>query len=560
MIGIELSETTIKNKEPKEDNIYLINQFFIHNISERQYEIVQCLRKNVNNSYITKIYLLNERIYTKKELGLKNLDKIVQINIGKRLMYSDIFNFINKENLTGYIIFSNSDIFLDETLKNIYYSNLYFEKSAYCQLRYEYNKQYPKLSKIFGPRSDSQDTWIFHTNYKLSPQLTKSFRFNFGKPGCDNKVIYIFKLLGYKVFNDPSFIKTFHIHKSDIRNYNFDKDLINKPHYYIFPPNQTSSHLDDLLTPKDKNFKNGSINYTRYDFNNENNKLTSYIKRKIENNEKFIIPRIAGIENDCAFIGQVIMSNNNNIDANLLKTINEKICPTMKRNAGIHLPDINTFLAYSRSYCQAFLNSEIYLDWEPWGPVYQAISKSHDFIVNKIQRDKVWAYTMDIFHFIHTNPWTHTLRGKRLLIISPFVYSIKEKIEIREKIYGIDLFPECKFVLLQPPQTQGTNPSRPFNIELENMVKFIDNIKDQFDIALVSCGGYGNLVCNQIFNMGKSAIYVGGVLQMYFGIYGGRWLKERSDILRIFMNEYWSRPKEEEKPNGSELIEKGCYW
>ena len=60
--------------------------------------------------------------------------------------------------------------------------------------------------------------------------------------------------------------------------------------------------------------------------------------------------------------------------------------------------------------------------------------------------------------------------------------------------------------------------------------------------------------------MGKSSIYVGGVLQMYFGVYGNRWLKERSDVLRLFMNKHWTRPKEEEQPDGFKKVEGSCYW
>jgi hypothetical protein len=81
-----------------------------------------------------------------------------------------------------------------------------------------------------------------------------------------------------------------------------------------------------------------------------------------------------------------------------------------------------------------------------------------------------------------------------------------------------------------------------------------------YDVALVSCGGYGNLVCNYIFDSGKSAIYVGGVLQMYFGILGGRWLQDEPDIIRLFLNENWTRPKEHERPEGYKTIENGCYW
>jgi len=41
---------------------------------------------------------------------------------------------------------------------------------------------------------------------------------------------------------------------------------------------------------------------------------------------------------------------------------------------------------------------------------------------------------------------------------------------------------------------------------------------------------------------------------------GSRWIKERPDILRLFLNRFWSRPKESEKPKNHQNIEGGCYW
>ena len=68
-------------------------------------------------------------------------------------------------------------------------------------------------------------------------------------------------------------------------------------------------------------------------------------------------------------------------------------------------------------------------------------------------------------------------------------------------------------------------------------------------------------LCNYIHkNHQKSAIYVGGVLQMYFGVLGNRWLIERKEIVKLYCNEFWVRPKESERPKQFEMIENACYW
>ena len=84
-----------------------------------------------------------------------------------------------------------------------------------------------------------------------------------------------------------------------------------------------------------------------------------------------------------------------------------------------------------------------------------------------------------------------------------------------------------------------------------------------FDIALVSCGGFGMLVCNYIYSkLNKSCIYVGGVLQLYFGIYGKRWLTSDSSVGNItnHFNEYWTKVLDSDKPKDLQKVENGCYW
>ena len=157
-------------------------------------------------------------------------------------------------------------------------------------------------------------------------------------------------------------------------------------------------------------------------------------------------------------------------------------------------------------------------------------------------------------------PWTFTLKGKRILIISPFADSMREKDPNRDKIYGVDLFPDCNLMYIKPPQTQADEPSQMFITELEKFKNELDSISGNYDVALVSAGGYGNLICSHIYKTGHSAIYIGGVLQMYFGIVGQRWMRERQDIIRYYINEHWTRPTEKEKPTNFSMVERSCYW
>ena len=528
-----------------DDPIYIMTQFYLPKDSERKKEILNCLKLLVHNNLIDKIYLLNERIYTDNELDIVS-DKIKQINIARRLLYNDCFNYIETASLNGFIIISNLDIFYDGNLIHIKKSNLQNEKKVFCQLRYEYDdtkklsecKLFTHNNQKFG-RADSQDTWIFHSKYNIEKSYRKIFNFAMGVPGCDNKLVYLWSILGYQCHNEPELIKCYHYHLSNVRTYT-NKDSLNKPYTGIYPDISLSYNL--------------KLNHS-YNFYDENQTLTNYIQQKIKTKQHFIIPRLAGIENNLAHQA-VCFIKKEITDINILLSKR----PVMKNNAGIYLPNLNSIVKYSQLYLDAFEKSEIYCDWSPWCKVSEYSKHSYDFIYNNFKRKRVDSDTLSIFNNIHIKPWTLQLRGLRILIISAFIESIKEKINDREKIYGIDLFPECNFVFLKPPQTNGSNTSRDFSLELKDFCEKIKEIKDDFDIALCSCGGYGNLVCSYIYDLKKSSIYVGGALQMYFGIYGERWIKENPDIMKLYLNKYWSRPKNNEKPNDYKKIENSCYW
>jgi hypothetical protein len=532
--------------------IHVFSQFFIHDDKQRRDEITFCLKNNNSNVDITKIHLLNERIYTDDEMGVENSSKIIQTDIKHRIKFKDVFSYIRINNIQGYLVFVNIDIFFDDSLKNLFKSQIDEKKKMFALLRYEYNGRNTETSKIFGPRSDSQDTWIFHSNTIITMEEEKIFSFEFGMPGCDNKFIYLMKILGYDVINDPSFIKTYHNHRSNIRNYGV-KDVVPPPYGWISPSGFEDKQILDVNI---EDMKKENIWF------NDNDRIREYISSKLEHNSRFIIPRVAGIENNFAVYKEIYplcsQKNKRYIESYFIN-----VSRTMKNNAGIMISNINSVELYSQMYLKAFENCDLYCGWEMNGACYPHIKESHDYIKKRfVTKKMVWAYALDVFHYVHSNPWTQALKGKRILIISPFEETIREQLPHREKLYGgVDLFPDCKFVTIKPPMTQGSENSREFYEELADFYMRLDKMKNLYDVALLSCGGYGNIISNYIFTEHeKSAIYMGGTLQMAFGILGKRWLLERPDIVRLYMNEYWTHSKDTEKPQGFENIEGGCYW
>lgn len=234
---IQKHKDTLAKQDRNKDNIYLVLQFFIHPDEKRNKELLYCLKQNVRLGLFNKIYLLNERIYTAEEMGLtpEEEKKVKQVNVGSRLKFMNIFQKTKEFNLNGYVVFCNSDIFFDKTILNLRRSILSVSPSFYTQLRFEFNGE-TRLAKcnLFGPRYDSQDTWIFHTKFLPKKSVWKQADFEFGRLGCDNKIAFVLASNGHACYNEPWTIKTYHYHTSAIRNYSL-RDRIPGPYVAVVP-------------------------------------------------------------------------------------------------------------------------------------------------------------------------------------------------------------------------------------------------------------------------------------------------------------------------------------
>lgn len=551
------NKLNIETSKQTNDDIILILQFFYPNNINRLKELQYCLKQNVNNKYITKIYLLNERIYNNKELGIIS-DKIEQFNVKKRLLYRHIYDFVELKQIKGYIVYGNTDIFLDDTINILNYTHLHKEKEFICLLRYNVeniDKNNKIISTINNSIMDSQDIWIYHSNFNIDMKYRKGLEFYFGVPGCDNKITYIMRILGFKIINCPLDIKTYHYHKSEVRNYT-EKNRIPTPYLLIKP--HLLNNINYIQVQKQFN------KFKKHTFN-DNEKLYNYLNNKIKNNETFIIPMQSFIENNVSLSTYTLNLKMKELKMNnrIFLIYNKKYGNTMKKECNILLKNETDLLLYTKLYIDAFSNCDMYLNISPSTKQfsrYSRYSKYINILGNIVKKDTITSYTTNISNFILNNPWTTALKNKKILLISPYVELFKEKETYYNKIYDCNLFPNCNFIYLNinininissiNKENDNINKENG-NITKEEELTFLENlnilnwklmeIKDCFDIALVDCKGYNNIICNEIFKLGKSAICIGDVLPMYFGIYNDNLLNKYKDIFLIYHNKYWTK-------------------
>ena len=188
-------------------------------------------------------------------------------------------------------------------------------------------------------------------------------------------------------------------------------------------------------------------------------------------------------------------------------------------------------------------------------------------------------------------PWTMRLEHQIVLIVHPFIDTIRHNIPKlhssiwtnvqNDTVHGApySCFPnvtEFKFVRTPLP-TKHNKVS--WLDSLEGIQREIDNV-GYFDIALLGCGGYGLPLTSYIstLSFAPSAIYVGGALQLFFGIHGTRWSvpkgkhrdgtnsKAKSDRLSYYemwshiYNDAWIWPFWSDIENSTiGMIENGAY-
>jgi hypothetical protein len=157
---------------------------------------------------------------------------------------------------------------------------------------------------------------------------------------------------------------------------------------------------------------------------------------------------------------------------------------------------------------------------------------------------------------------------KKILVISPFTYSFFKQYKKRREIFKnhpVKEFelPDFKLITLPTPITYEGVSSFPDNNWFETSEKLCNEIKKiDFDYALLGCGLYSYPLGAFIKSIGKGAIYMGGALQLYFGVTGRRYAEQA--YYKKFLNNSWTYPLEKVAKNNNTDDTKreglGAYW
>jgi len=285
---------------------------------------------------------------------------------------------------------------------------------------------------------------------------------------------------------------------------------------------------------------------------NELERDNKYIKRWIESNQPFFIGRIAGVEL------QVCHTLYKNDLTSLQFQLEE-----LENNAGIKITSNESLKEYVDKLTDSYDHCSCIGEWEKSGKVFAITGSSQEWIRKRTPHiQKINAMSLEPYYVEDSISWISSLQNKKILIIHPFIHTFQkqlQKIKLNEIFPNHTWFKDCTFQFIRPPLTlAGNHENKDWREHYNELVEKVRRVED-FDIALVAAGGYGMLISDMIYKeLNKSVIYIGGALQLFFGVIGKRWFTNK-EIMK-FVNDEWIRPLKEDKPDHFVRVEKGCYW
>lgn len=196
--------------------IYLSTPYFLASDRARQIELDLCVRKNIENAAVDRIFLFIDDGH----LPPFAADKIVIKPIEGRLSYKRWLDFTASLDEEHVAILANTDIYFDESVSR--FDEILARRNRFVALS-RVDLAGGKIAPHPNPQW-SQDVWAINSRSTITTELRKAADFGLGVPRCDNKIAYEFVVHGFDVVNPFPTIRAIHVHESNVRGYHKEKD------------------------------------------------------------------------------------------------------------------------------------------------------------------------------------------------------------------------------------------------------------------------------------------------------------------------------------------------
>lgn len=153
-------------------------------------------------------------------------------------------------------------------------------------------------------------------------------------------------------------------------------------------------------------------------------------------------------------------------------------------------------------------------------------------------------------------PWTHFLKGKKVLVVSTHAESIKHQWKNIDKVWGDNkemITPYELVDVIRNPYHPTMDDRQPPNCDnWMDSVNYIKTVIDtyDYDVLLAGCTTSAPFFVKHAKDNGKTGIQTGGVIQLHFGVLGYRWTEVplHSGWHNMY-NEHWIKPLKVDEAN-----------
>jgi len=225
---------------------------------------------------------------------------------------------------------------------------------------------------------------------------------------------------------------------------------------------------------------------------------------------------------------------------------------TRKKQVGLaDFNDDKEALAYKEVLEECYRDSDVICAW--------FVLPMEEYQLKKYVTDAIFTKTRLVDLYDYDGCWIRALAGKKVLVVSPFVDTMVEQYKKRELLHkNSEVLPEFTLSTVKSVWWYSGGKDPRFTSWYEVLDYLYDEcMKQDFDIALLSCSTFSSPLAVRLKKSGKQAIQMGGCLQLLFGIKGKRW-----DDQGIY-NEHWVRLPENTKCGNVSVLdntEGGIYW
>lgn len=208
-------------------DLVVYSQYYRTRTPDRQLEIDECLRRNLNHPGISRMVLFCESDAPPVPEGTVPVEVV---SSDERITYAEWFRWVKRQG-SGIGLLLNADIYLDEGLEHL---------TATCNgpdtflALTRYNPGHAGFHLNDYPHW-TQDVWGVRADAELPESLLYASSFPLGFPGCDNRIAYVMWSHGFRVRNPCYHVRSVHLQASTARAYDKTSDRLYGGVSYVHP-------------------------------------------------------------------------------------------------------------------------------------------------------------------------------------------------------------------------------------------------------------------------------------------------------------------------------------